>query len=74
MKQENTISQRVKQRRTEIGLTQSEVAELAGITQQSFQQIEAGETKRPRHLLEIAQALKCSAGWLVFGDEPKSAA
>ena len=74
MKQENTISQRVKQRRTEIGLTQSEVAELAGITQQSFQQIEAGETKRPRHLLEIAQALKCSADWLMFGSEPKSAA
>lgn len=74
MKQENTISQRVKQRRNDIGLTQAEVAELAGITQQSYQQIEAGETKRPRHLLEIAQALRCTANWLMFGEEPQTAA
>lgn len=69
-----TISQRAKQRRSELGLTQAEVAEQAGIAQQSYQQLEAGETKRPRNLLEIASALKCTAQWLMYGTTSKKAA
>ncbi|ASL89061.1 MULTISPECIES: helix-turn-helix domain-containing protein [Serratia] len=63
----NSLSHRAKARRIELGLTQAEVAELAGITQQSYQQLEAGETKRPRNLLEISSALKCTAHWLMYG-------
>lgn len=74
MDTDKTISQRVKQRRTDLGLTQAEVAEQAGITQQSYQQLEAGETKRPRNLLEIASALKCTAQWLMYGASSKKAA
>lgn len=69
----NTISNRAKSRRVELGLTQAEVAELAGITQQSYQQLEAGETKRPRNLLEISSALKCTAQWLMYGKAKLSA-
>ncbi|WP_392421355.1 helix-turn-helix domain-containing protein [Edwardsiella piscicida] len=64
-----TLSQRMKLRRAELGLTQAEVAAKSGITQQSYQQIESGETKRPRNLLEIAEVLKCAASWLMFGDK-----
>ncbi|MFV8849556.1 helix-turn-helix domain-containing protein [Serratia fonticola] len=73
MDTDNTISQRVKSQRTKLGLTQAEVAEQAGITQQSYQQLEAGETKRPRNLLEIASVLKCTPHWLVYGVNQKAA-
>lgn len=54
-----TISQRLKQKRTELKMTQAQLAEKAGMKQQSIQQIESGETKRPRFLLELATALQC---------------
>lgn len=73
MDTDKTLSQRVRTRRTELGLTQAEVAEQAGITQQSYQQLEAGETKRPRNLLEIASALECTPHWLMYGDSKKAA-
>lgn len=62
-----TISERLKQKRVELNLTQAELAEKAGIKQQSIQQIESGATKRPRYLFEIALALKCDPSWLLYG-------
>ena len=69
-----TISDRVKQKRSELNLTQAELAEKAGIKQQSIQQIESGFTKRPRYLLEIASALQCDASWLQNGKLLKKSA
>lgn len=63
-----TISQRLKQKREEMNLSQSQLATLAGMKQQSIQAIEAGTTKRPRYLVELARALKCDPEWLLFGD------
>ena len=68
-----TISQRLKQKRTELNLTQAQLAEKAGMKQQSIQQIEAGETKRPRFLLELASALGCEPSWLLYGKTKKAA-
>ena len=65
-----TISQRLKQKREEMNLSQDQLAKLAGMKQQSLQAIEAGTTKRPRYLVELARALKCEPEWLLFGDEP----
>ena len=62
-----TISQRVKARRCELNLTQSQLAELVGIKQQSIQAIESGSTKRPRFIFELSKALKCSAALLQQG-------
>ncbi|MDJ0023082.1 helix-turn-helix transcriptional regulator [Pantoea eucrina] len=62
-----TISQRLKQKRAELNLTQAQLAEKAGMKQQSYQQIEAGTTKRPRYLFELAAALKCDPLWLLYG-------
>lgn len=69
-----TISERIKQKRAELNLTQAELAEKAGIKQQSIQQIESGATKRPRFLFEIADALQCDPSWLLYGKSVNQAA
>ncbi|MBK0000318.1 helix-turn-helix transcriptional regulator [Erwinia sp. S43] len=69
-----TISDRLKQKRAELNLTQAELASKAGVKQQSIQQIEAGLTKRPRFLIEIAHALQCDPAWLQHGVKQGNAA
>ncbi len=61
-----TISQRLKKKREELNLSQDQLAKLAGMRQQSIQAIEAGSTKRPRYLVELARALKCKPEWLLL--------
>ena len=62
-----TISARVLLRRNQLRLTQTELAELAGTTQQAIVQLESGKTKRPRYLPELAKALECDIQWLLDG-------
>lgn len=61
------LSQRVKKRRIDLGLRQEDVAKMVGITQQSYQSIESGQTKKPRVLYELSVALKCDMAWLIGG-------
>ncbi len=42
-----TISDRLKQKRAELNMTQTELAIKAGVKQQSIQKIEAGIVSRP---------------------------
>ena len=63
-----TLSDRVKKRRSELNLTQAGLAELSGTKQQTIQQVESGLTKRPRKLIELATALQCEPRWLLFGE------
>ncbi|HCR4029691.1 helix-turn-helix domain-containing protein [Morganella morganii] len=63
----NMLSERVKARRVELNLTQSKLASMVGLKQQSIQQIESGIVKRPRFIIEIAKALKCDPDWLING-------
>ena len=65
----NNLGQRIRARREELGLTQEQVAEQVGIKQQSYQAIESGSVKKPRHLYEISVALKCDMAWLLSGKE-----
>ncbi|MBJ7539094.1 helix-turn-helix domain-containing protein [Marinomonas sp. C1424] len=62
-----TIADRIKQKRIEQELTQAKLAKLVGISQQALQKIEDGSTQKPRDLVEIASALKCTAEWLKSG-------
>ncbi|WP_387692934.1 XRE family transcriptional regulator [Photorhabdus sp. RM71S] len=64
-----TIAERVKIRRIELDLTQTELADLIGTKQQSIEQLERGKTKRPRFLPELAVALQCSVSYLLYGTE-----
>lgn len=61
------LSERVKARRVALNLTQSKLASMVGLKQQSIQQIESGIVKRPRFIIEIAKALKCDPDWLING-------
>ena len=63
-----TISQRLKNKREEMNLSQAQLAELVGMTQQSLQAIEAGLTKRPRYIIEISSALKIDPPLLLYGE------
>lgn len=64
-----SIAERVRIRRTEFGWTQAQLANRTGTSQQAIQQLENGETKRPRYLPELSVALKCSLQWLLTGGE-----
>ena len=62
-----SLADRVKQKRIELGLTQEQAAEKAGIRQQSWASIEDGKTKKPRNIVGISKALKCDPTWLING-------
>lgn len=62
-----SLAARFKSRRLELGMTQVEVANSAGISQQSIESIESGRTRKPRNLLDLARALKCNPDWLLNG-------
>lgn len=62
-----SLAERVKQKRLELGLTQSEAAEKAGIRQQSWASIEDGKTLKPRNIVGIGKALNCDPTWLMNG-------
>lgn len=66
----DSIGERVRARRKELGLSQSAVGRLAGgISYQAVQQIEGGGESR--HLVAIAKALKVWPEWLQSGSGPK---
>lgn len=65
----NNLGERIRARREELGLTQEQVASQIGIKQQSYQAIETGSVKKPRHLYEISVALKCDLTWLLSGKD-----
>jgi len=63
------IGDRVKLRRDALRLTQAELAEKVGTSQQAIEQLEGGKTKRPRYLPELASFLKVSIEWLLDGTD-----
>ena len=63
------LGPRLRKRRKELGLTQTELAERVGTSQAVIQKIENGKSLRPRILEEIATALDVKPAWLMFGVE-----
>jgi len=67
----SVLATRVLQKRTELGLSQKELGKRAGVSQQTIDNIESGNTTRPRALPEIARVLGVSVDWLVgVTDDP----
>ncbi|MWP47467.1 MULTISPECIES: helix-turn-helix domain-containing protein [unclassified Gilliamella] len=66
-----SIGERIKQKRIELNLSQSFLANLVGMKQQSISDLESGNIKKPRNIVEIAKALSCSVEWLYYGNENK---
>lgn len=67
--QKETLADRVKQRMEKLGLSEDDVVKRMGrvISQAAFHKIKSGQTKKPRHILEISEALECSSTWLSTG-------
>ena len=72
MKNNASIGDRVRERRTALGLSQPQLAKKVGaITYQAIQQLEAGGGTK--HLVAIARALGVTAEWLQDGQGPAPA-
>lgn len=68
----DTIGDRLHRRRKELDLTLEELGKAIGVSPQAIGGIEKGNTKSPsaKNALLIADALRCSVRWLVFGKGP----
>ena len=66
-----TIGDRLKARRLELGITQTELAKKVGLSQSAIAHIEKGIREKPRELLEIARALKINPVYLSTGKGSK---
>lgn len=65
------IGRRIRQARTEMGLTIYELSEAIGCVSSSVAHWESGHTgPKVYHLYDLCNTLKVSADWLIFGDEP----
>ena len=58
------LGDRCRQRREEMGLSQTGLGKLCGVTQQAIGRLEDGTTKRPKFLYELSKALQRSVEWL----------
>ena len=64
-----TLAERLQYARLKKGLTQEQLAEISGTTQQNIQNIEAGIVSHPRKIRAIARGVDQSPAWLQFGSE-----
>ncbi|WP_039046568.1 XRE family transcriptional regulator [Plesiomonas shigelloides] len=64
-----TLAERLKLAREKQEMSQAQLAEKVGLSQQSVAKIEKGETTQPRKIKELAQALGVSQKWLQLGVE-----
>jgi len=63
------IGKRVKERREELGMSQSVLAKRIGVSGPSLSQLESGKIKRSRRINKLAAALKVTPEWLEGGAE-----
>jgi len=66
-----TLAERLKHIRKVKGLSQIELADIAGTTQQAIQQAEAGKAQNPRYLHKLALALGIPYEWLTMNLVPE---
>lgn len=62
------LKDRLKTARKELGLTQAQVAEGAGMTQATYSQLERGIVKSSSRLIQISTILKVDPHWLSTGE------
>lgn len=63
------MGDRIKARRCELGLSQEELANRAGVSRVQISNLERGESKniQSKTALAIAEALDTTAAWILFG-------
>lgn len=67
-----SLAKRVKTRRLELGLSQTQVADLAGLKQPDISKIELGLIQKTTEILGLSRALQCNPDWLATGDGEKT--
>ncbi len=69
----STVAERWKTLRKEVGATQPDVANVAGISKQAIGQIENGQTHSPRPevVLRVANHYGYEVSWLISGVGPR---
>ena len=66
-----TIGERVRARRQQLGLTLDAVGEELGVSRQAVHQLErAGDDMRVQRVQDLARALQCRLVWLLSGTGP----
>lgn len=65
------LARRVRARRAALGISQSQLAEAAGMSQQGVDNIEQAIVGRPRRLPELAEALQTTTNWLLHERGPE---
>lgn len=63
-----TLGERLRESREKKKLSQQELADKVGVSQQAIGKIESGVTQNPRSLKVIAAALDVAEHWLQFGE------
>ncbi len=67
----STVGERIKKRRTELGWTQDQLAQKAGISKSFLSELENGKRSvSADNLLDIARVLNRSLDYLMTGEEP----
>lgn len=66
------IAKRLQYIRQLKNLSQAELADIAGTTQQAIQQAEKGKARQPRYLHNLAMALDLPIEWVLFGKSENS--
>lgn len=62
------LADRLKFVRAYKNMSQAEIADIAGTTQQAIQQAETGKARQPRYLHKLAMELDIPIEWMVFGN------
>lgn len=65
-----SFAERVKERRTELALSQSALAKRAKVSQGTIAQIELGLSQGSGKIVDLALALGVSPEWLLYGKNP----
>ena len=65
----SSLGQRVRELRNKKGWTQTDLANMAGVTYQNIQFCENDKIKMPRYINELAESLGTSIEYLVKGEE-----
>ncbi|MEM6811067.1 MAG: helix-turn-helix transcriptional regulator [Pseudomonadota bacterium] len=63
------LSKRLKYIRSFNNLSQADLADKAGTTQQAIQQAEKGKARQPRYLHQLSKSLDIPIDWLLTGEE-----
>lgn len=61
------LQDRLKQARTQAGLTQAELAKKVGISQPTYSELESGRSDGTKYILRIAAELDVNPFWLAEG-------